>query len=83
MITTFVSDFEFAVTLSMCLLILIHRLSILIGAGKSNTARTIIAIVVPVACVVLLLALLCVYLSLRKQRKKNKCKSNLDLPSLL
>ncbi|XP_040869237.1 putative receptor-like protein kinase At4g00960 [Glycine max] len=42
--------------------------------GKSNTSRTIIAIVVPVGSVVLVLSLFCIYLRLWKPRKKIESK---------
>lgn len=67
------------------LLILVGVLRILICAGKSNnTSRTIIAIAVPVASVVLALSLFCIYLTVRKPRKKTESKCddlNMVLPS--
>lgn len=63
-----------------CFIILTLR--VLVSAGKSNTSRTIIAIAVPVASVVLALSLFCIYLTVRKPRKKIESKAlNMDLPS--
>lgn len=55
---------------------LIHGVGVLICAGKSKTSRTIIAIVVPAASVVLVVSLFCIYLRARKPRKKIESKSN-------
>ncbi|KAK7391007.1 hypothetical protein VNO78_19284 [Psophocarpus tetragonolobus] len=46
--------------------------------GKSNTSRTIIAIVVPVASVVLVLILFCIYLRVRKPTKELEMKTEED-----
>jgi len=82
-----ISKFGLHVGLLDILLILIGALTIVIcaaSAGKSKTARTITAITVPVASVVLALGLFCIFLAVRKPTKKSESKFmvlNLDLPS--